>query len=317
MTKVTAGSTTQVDWTGSAVHGGGSCQFLVNYGETYTDDPADWKVVYTIIGGCPASAVGNIETQGTDAEGRPDGPHCGNDSGTECVRQFDIPIPKGMKNGKATFAWTWFNKIGNREFYMNCAPIEITGGTDDDSFAGSLPSMFVANLPDVPGSNCTTVEGVFNIPNPGSFGRVLEQPDPAASGNCPSAPVPNFAGESAAPAGSGSAIASSAVVSQSSAPVATAAVPAVVVSSIAMQPTTFVTATVATSAAQAPPASTSALSASPVGSAACTDDGEVVCIETGFFGICNHGSAVKQPLAAGTKCVDGKIMRRNVSPRRG
>ena len=23
-----------------------------------------------------------------------------------------------LKNGPATFAWTWFNKIGNREMYM-------------------------------------------------------------------------------------------------------------------------------------------------------------------------------------------------------
>lgn len=26
--------------------------------------------------------------------------------------------PNSLKNGPATFAWTWFNKIGNKEMYM-------------------------------------------------------------------------------------------------------------------------------------------------------------------------------------------------------
>jgi hypothetical protein len=93
-------------------------------------------------------------------------------------------------------------------FYRNCAPIEITGGSEDKTFFNTLPEMFVANLPNSdecwtgpkPGSPEALTEanpGILNIPNPGSYGKILEDPStevPNGPGyNCPKpAGKPNF-----------------------------------------------------------------------------------------------------------------------------
>ncbi|KKY29572.1 hypothetical protein UCDDA912_g10510 [Diaporthe ampelina] len=139
-TTLTAGTTQTVRFWIAAVHGGGSCQFSVTYDYPPPADPARWKTIYTIIGDCPAKAAGNLPTIERDKDGRENGPQCGNDSGSECVRQFDIPIPEGIRNSEnATFAFTWFNRIGNREMYMNCAPVTIVGGTNDKELMDSLP----------------------------------------------------------------------------------------------------------------------------------------------------------------------------------
>ncbi|KAF3932956.1 hypothetical protein ABW20_dc0102240 [Dactylellina cionopaga] len=69
-------------------------------------------------------------------------------------------LPDGLKAGEAVFVWSWFNRIGNREMYMNCAPITIGGsGTSDDVF-NALPDMFVANINGAPKNACTTSEGI-------------------------------------------------------------------------------------------------------------------------------------------------------------
>jgi len=208
-TELTAGSTTILNFTGSAPHGGGSCQIGINYVTTetspYSSNPEDFKTIYTIIGGCPAvvTTEGNLEVPpyaaGMGPNGIPDAVHCGDDTGLNCIRQFNIPIPKGLPNGEATFAMIWWNRITKEELYMNCAPVMVTGGDDvnGEQFLQGLPPMFVGNIPGFPEvSKCTTSttgpHGVFNIPNPGDYGVVLEQPDPAAAGDCPVVPVPAF-----------------------------------------------------------------------------------------------------------------------------
>lgn len=106
-TTLTAGTSQTVKFWISAVHGGGSCQFSVTYDYPPPADPAKWKTLYTIIGDCPAKAAGNLPTVEQDKDGRENGPQCGNDSGDECVRQFDVPIPAGIRNAEnATFAFT-------------------------------------------------------------------------------------------------------------------------------------------------------------------------------------------------------------------
>ncbi|KAK3297431.1 uncharacterized protein B0H64DRAFT_431369 [Chaetomium fimeti] len=208
-TVVTAGSTTLVNFTGSAPHGGGSCQFGINYEglPAYSTDPTDWRTIYTIIGGCPAeikSTPGNLEEdpyfRGYGDRQIPDAVHCGDDKGVDCIRQFEIPIPKDLPNGDATFAWTWYNRITQNELYMMCAPITVTGGVEDEAagskFVDELPVMFLANIPGF--TNCSTSrtgeQGVFNIPNPGRYGVQLIEPDPNAAGDCPIAPPPVFEG---------------------------------------------------------------------------------------------------------------------------
>jgi len=54
-TSVTAGDNVFVTFTIGAAHRGGSCQFTVTYErDLERADPTKWKVIYTIIGGCPA-----------------------------------------------------------------------------------------------------------------------------------------------------------------------------------------------------------------------------------------------------------------------
>jgi len=63
---------------------------------------------------------------------------------------FNVPVPASAPNGEAIFAWTWINAVGNREYYMNCADVIITGGTTPALVSG--PRLFVANLPYVQGA---------------------------------------------------------------------------------------------------------------------------------------------------------------------
>ncbi|KAF4960620.1 hypothetical protein FSARC_10434 [Fusarium sarcochroum] len=346
VTKVKAGTTQTVKFWGSAVHGGGSCQFSVGYGKNPPKDPKDWHTIYSIIGGCPAEAAGNVPTTGKDPHGRENGPQCGNDKDKECTRQFDIPIPKDMKNGPAVFAWTWFNKIGNREMYMVCSPIEVVGGKDDSTFVDSLPAIFRANIP----GECTTGASgsVINFPEPGDFGKVYEQGTPGSEGTCPkgvepdfkddaapskpesSAPVQSGAPSSAQPDASAPALPSSPSSEQpvsapvaSSAPAAPSAPIASSVSSV-VQPSApsglITTTSTPVQQTDAPAPINSTLPEAPAGSGrpswagekyqACPHEvqsGMLHCFSETTWGICNQGWAFVSAVANGTKCIDGLI----------
>jgi hypothetical protein len=138
MNEIQVGVPNKLAFKGGASHGGGSCQLSVTMDEK-PDKNSKWKVIHSIIGGCPNGASGNVDGSPNYAENP----------------TFDYTMPKGMPNGKYTMAWTWFNKIGNREMYMNCAPIHVSGGADNNDALDSLPDMFVANI----GNGCTVCEG--------------------------------------------------------------------------------------------------------------------------------------------------------------
>ncbi|KAL2134081.1 hypothetical protein VTI74DRAFT_1077 [Chaetomium olivicolor] len=157
---LTAGGTQLAKFTDDAQQGGGFCQFSITYDFPPPADKARWKTIDTLIGGCPASAAGNLPTTGHDGDDRADSAHYANDSGTECIGQFE------------------FNKLGNLEVYMNYALASISGGAEDDAFFQDLPGMFLANVP----GECATVMGIFNIPNPGTYCRVLEPLTEGGSG---------------------------------------------------------------------------------------------------------------------------------------
>jgi hypothetical protein len=108
----------------NAVHGGGSCQLAVTYETTAEKirDPNNWHVVYSIQGGCPANAAGNLDKA----------VYCEAAGQSECINTWDVPLPKGLRSGHAILSWTWFNVIGKREMYQNCANINIIGGTGED-----------------------------------------------------------------------------------------------------------------------------------------------------------------------------------------
>ncbi|EEU44769.1 uncharacterized protein NECHADRAFT_96270 [Fusarium vanettenii 77-13-4] len=142
------GSTQQLSFTGQAVHGGGSCQISITTDEN-PDKNSVWKVIKSIEGGCPAKGQeGNM----------------GGDPNAEDPYKYSYTIPKELAAGKYTLAWTWFNKVGNREMYMNCAPLEVTGSGGSKDHLSSLPDMFVANI----GNNCgTEPDKDVQFPSPG------------------------------------------------------------------------------------------------------------------------------------------------------
>jgi hypothetical protein len=125
-----SGSQQSFTVTGGASHGGGSCQASLSY-----DGGKTFKVIHSYIGNCPVNGESSLS----------------------------FTVPAEAPGGEAIFAWTWFNKIGNREMYMNCAAVTIEG-----SGAGldALPDIFVANVAAAGG--CATSEGTDVLfPNPG------------------------------------------------------------------------------------------------------------------------------------------------------
>ena len=329
MNAMSVGKEQTLSFSGSAVHGGGSCQLSVTT-DTEPTESSVWKVIQSIEGGCPGV----------------DGPE-----------EFKFTLPDSIPNGKGTFAWTWFAKLsGGPEMYMNCAPIEVTGGASDTSKFDALPDMLVANLPEV--TECKQEPStVLKIPNPGSVltgtdisgakaGTGCAAADPSspspsggagtpassAAGGSPSA-APSSAGGNdgmytpPAGAGSTSAAATSAAATGGAggvfAPGASSAAPA------ASTQTTLVTVTgtpstpsKTTAAASkptgtAPAAGNGASGAAPTSAPAaggssgtCTTNGAVVCNGPTQFGLCDNGSVVWQAVAAGTTCSNGTIQKR-------
>ena len=343
MNQWNAGETQQVSFLGSAVHGGGSCQFSITT-DQQPSESSQWKVIESVVGGCPSNATGNLPQ---------------NPDGTEAAT-FPVKMPENIPDGQYTFAWTWINKVGNREFYMNCAPIQVGSATTKRATASaaealaSLPDMFVANLP---ATECSTAENEdFVYPEPG---KNLVEGNGAALGNTltgsgcakmakmgagngkigtPTQP------EASQPAGNETPVASSPLASlpannggifapgASPAPTPT---PTLIVSkpisapqqpadSTPQQPADSTPQPPAQSAPQPPTESAPqppALSPAPEtpengtntpsGNGDCTpcdNDGAVVCIGASQFGLCNHGCVVPQPLANGMSCTGGAIV---------
>lgn len=334
-TPVTAGSSTLTNYTGQGTHKSGSCQFSLNYHTSesapYTANPEHWKVIYTIIGGCPAEVTatsGNLDTpelsRGMDANGNPDAVHCGDDKGVNCIRQFNIPFPEELPSGNATFAFTWYNQVTAGELYMNCAPVEIKSknneAPEDSKFLNSLPNMFLANIPGY--TNCTTSvtgeqKGPFNIPNPGNYGVQLIEPDPIAAGDCPVAPPAPFAG-----AGKGAPKSSATIQPSSSSSSFVLPSSSGFRTSTTVRPprpstptTTPVVTLTATTSTQRASTTSAAPTGNPGGDSHCTTSGQLVCISDSEFGICDGqghlGNA--QKLNPQQECVDGQVLYRGPS----
>ncbi|KAF2669123.1 hypothetical protein BT63DRAFT_413587 [Microthyrium microscopicum] len=126
-----AGSQYSMSIAGTVNHGGGSCQLSLSY-----DNGATFKVIQSMIGGCPVTTT------------------------------YPFTIPSFAPTGNALFAWTWFNEIGNREMYMNCAWVSIQGSSSkrrskrQSTFTSmaSLPNIVRANIDGL--NTCATTEGV-------------------------------------------------------------------------------------------------------------------------------------------------------------
>lgn len=312
MNNFKVGEQQTLSFSGSAVHGGGSCQLSVTTDKTPTKD-SKFKVIHSIEGGCPGV----------------DGP-----------ATFKFDVPKELPNGEATFAWTWFNKIGNREMYMNCAPITISGGSDDASAFDKLPDMAVANIQAGSGASCKTPESSdYTFDNPGasvekagsgpfvglcggaaSGGGTQPQQSQAAPG-AGASQAPNNGLYTQAPASQAPAAPSQPAAVSSQAPAAPEGPAAGVTSTVRTLITVTAPSGAAPSADPAPAASAPAAqpSAAPGagagGGGACSSEGAIVCNSDTQFGICNQGKVVWQAVAPGTKCVNGAIAKRDFTHR--
>lgn len=120
---------------GSAFHNGGSCQIALSF-----DNGNTFRVIKSFIGGCP-SGPGPLNLKYT--------------------------IPSFVPSGTAILAWTWINFNGNREFYMNCASVNINSQSGNQQQFNSLPGIWVANQESV--NSCSSIETqdpVFPDPGP-------------------------------------------------------------------------------------------------------------------------------------------------------
>ncbi|KAF4873399.1 Nitrogen assimilation transcription factor nirA [Colletotrichum siamense] len=148
-----AGEDHTITLSGHTTHNGGSCQVSMS-----VDGSNTFKVLRSIIGGCPAG----------------DG------------YQISFTLPDDTPStDQAILAWSWFNNLGNREMYMNCAVIRIGNGGSGNNF-GSQPDIFRANV----GNGCRTVDNAdVMIPNPGTNVELVSSNAVPPTGDCESGPV--------------------------------------------------------------------------------------------------------------------------------
>jgi hypothetical protein len=202
---------------------------------------------------------------------------------------YQFVIPLDTPPGPALLGWTWFNRLGRREMYMNCAQVLIS-----DAFGPShsrsvsprlaardplqrLPSIFIANV-NGPGQ-CTTIEGqAVHFPLPGT------EVDGTADG-------PGFVCQDSAPFLVGS---------HGESKGATAYGP------WASSRPNFLTSTASSSTSTSP----ESISSGSTGSSRSCQDGSLVCSIGGrTFSICDHGQLKDMgSVAPGTQCRDGRVI---------
>lgn len=101
---------------GTAIHGGGHCQFGISYNDK------DFLVLKTVLYTCLLDSL---------------------------TYTFDLPFD--IPSGRVTVFWTWINKIGNREYYMECADVNVNNG--NNGIIGTVikgKELLVVNLPGYP-----------------------------------------------------------------------------------------------------------------------------------------------------------------------
>ncbi|PFH57458.1 hypothetical protein XA68_15032 [Ophiocordyceps unilateralis] len=325
------GSTQQLEFRGSAVHGGGSCQVSMTTDLKPTKNSV-WKVIKSIEGGCPAKNQGG---------------NMGGGAGADTPYKYDYTIPTELAAGNYTLAWTWFNKIGNREMYMNCAPVSVTGSGGSQGYLESLPDMFVANV----GKGCGTESGKdVQFPNPGKdvdrFNGATSafapptgscptgnsggggnqgggsyqppptaKPSPPAEKPSPPAEKPSYKPEPSSEAAPSSSYETSVGAPSYAAPQPTAAttsaayeasVPGAVFATVSDSPSAPSQAAAPTPEAPAAPGNGTAPSEGHAAGTACSPEGTWNCLGKSFQRCASGQWSVVQNMAAGTACTPGE-----------
>lgn len=115
-TKTINGNIVSITLEGTATHNGGHCQFGITY------DNNQFIVLKTVISDCLLTGL-----------------------------TYNLELPSNIPSGEVTIFWTWINRTGNREYYMECADITInnpTGSISPIQINGK--ELLVANFPGYP-----------------------------------------------------------------------------------------------------------------------------------------------------------------------
>lgn len=107
------GNKISVTLEGTATHGGGHCQFGISY------DDSNFLVLRTVLNSCLLDTM-----------------------------TYDFDLPENAPGGKITVFWTWVNRVGNREYYMECTDVTVNNGNPDNLYAELKGTeLLVVNLP--------------------------------------------------------------------------------------------------------------------------------------------------------------------------
>ena len=98
---------------GTAVHGGGHCQFGISY------DDRNFVVLKTVVSNCLLDSM-----------------------------SYSFTLPEDAKGDGVTIFWTWINRIGNREYYMECT--DVTVNTDGTRTNIRGKELLIVNQPGYP-----------------------------------------------------------------------------------------------------------------------------------------------------------------------
>jgi hypothetical protein len=98
---------------GTATHGGGHCQFGISY------DDKNFVVLKTVLNDCLLDTM-----------------------------SYSYEIPKYARGDNITVFWTWINRIGNREYYMECADVNVKTNGKMTNIPGK--ELLIVNLPGYP-----------------------------------------------------------------------------------------------------------------------------------------------------------------------
>ena len=116
-TQIFNSNTITITLEGSAIHGGGHCQFGITYDDTH------FLVLKTVIRNCLLDTM-----------------------------TYQFTLPSNTPSGNLTLFWTWVNAIGNREYYMECADIQFVnnnnnGNVSDRSNVIYGKELIIVDLP--------------------------------------------------------------------------------------------------------------------------------------------------------------------------
>jgi hypothetical protein len=98
---------------GTATHGGGHCQFGISY------DDNNFVVLKTVLNECLLNTM-----------------------------SYSYEIPTYARGDNITVFWTWINRIGNREYYMECADVNVKTNGKMTDIPGK--ELLIVNLPGYP-----------------------------------------------------------------------------------------------------------------------------------------------------------------------